>query len=97
MIKIEVWPGGDESRATEMHRGYIWNDGTGTTEHGNYCARFNRKGDKGKRIEAWRTAKIDHFARKKLLAWDLLAQCLVMAMGPERVRYWGKTRGAKDE
>lgn len=36
VVKIELWPRGLESRAKELVRVYIANDGTGTETHGNY-------------------------------------------------------------
>lgn len=40
IIKVEIWPFGDESAAREIARGKIINDGTGNKELGNYNAEF---------------------------------------------------------
>lgn len=36
VIKVEIWPLGDESRAEEIGRAHVVNTGTGTREVGNY-------------------------------------------------------------
>lgn len=72
--------------AREMHRGFIYNDGTGTETKGNYVAEFLKKGHKNRdQGSIWKMSKIYNFPRKRGLAWDLVAQGLILAMGPERM------------
>jgi hypothetical protein len=40
VIKVELWPLGDESAKREIASGKIWNDGTGDHSTGNYDAEF---------------------------------------------------------
>jgi hypothetical protein len=40
VIKVELWPYGDESRAEQIATGVIANDGTGTAEVGRYVSFF---------------------------------------------------------
>lgn len=44
VVKLEMWPLGDQSKAREIGRTYIANVG-GTAERGNYVAAVCRKGD----------------------------------------------------
>ena len=91
VIKIELWPGGDESSAREINRGYIWNDGTGTIDVGNYKAEFLKRNQKTKNKGVWKKSILKGFKRQELLAWDLLAQMLVLALGSERItKHWKK-------
>lgn len=46
VIKVELWPLGDESEARELQRVLVINDGTGTAEHGNYLVRALRRGSR---------------------------------------------------
>lgn len=92
VIKIELWPGGDEDLAQELHRGYIWNDATGTLDKGNYQAQFLEKGKKLKGKSIWKKGEIKNFPRKRLLAWDLLALTLIKALGEERLELYQKLK-----
>lgn len=44
VIKVELWPFGDESRKKEIATAEIWNTGTGTLERGNYDSSFFSEG-----------------------------------------------------
>ena len=66
VIKMELWPFGDESAAKEIARCTIGNDGTGDEDTGNYeVALFN-----GKR--KWKKGRVENFPRQLLEGWDLL-------------------------
>lgn len=47
VVKIELWPGGDEVQARELERVCIYNDGTGTLEFGNYVGFIPLQGEPG--------------------------------------------------
>lgn len=75
VIKVEVWPGGNEKRATEIARGTLANDLTGTEEKGNYVAEFISKegilrgrvtGLERKQNSIWRTIRhaLEHVLEK---------------------------------
>lgn len=87
VIKIFMWPGGDENREVEIGRGYLTNQVKTTNATagrlGDYDAQF-RSGVYGrpellKRI--WKTSTVSGFNRKTRSAWDLLYLALKDAIG----------------
>jgi len=76
VVTVELWPGGDKSRAQVLGRAAIINEGTGTLSRGTYAATFS---DKAGRL--WRAIEVRGFPRKRLLAWDLLYRALRDAVG----------------
>lgn len=91
VIRIEMWPHGDRSRARELGIGMIANVG-GTHEKGNYdCVLLkspeysegNANRPEAERItrprqeEIWRRSRVERFPRGKTHGpWDLLFQAL---------------------
>lgn len=74
VIRMELWPFGDEAKKVEIAKCNIGNDGTGDDEIGNYnFAIFN-----GKR--RWKRGRVDGFHRKRLEGWDLLYRVLHNAL-----------------
>lgn len=71
-ITVEIVPYGDESRAKVIGTARIWNTLEGTSARGTYKAEFRDKA--GRR---WKQSDVQGFPRKRLLAWDLLAQMLI--------------------
>jgi len=43
VVRIELWPFGDEKEKREIGRTYIYNDGKGSQHRGNYKVRVSRK------------------------------------------------------
>ena len=43
VIKIELWPFGNEAASRSLGEMRLWNDGTGTAESGNYVAQLDGK------------------------------------------------------
>ena len=76
VIRIELWPHGNETRRKTVATGFIANSGTGTPTQGNY--RVELSDALGRR---WRTGTIEGFPRKRLLAWDLLTRALYSVLG----------------
>lgn len=74
VIKIELWPYGDQSKSKILGTSLICNDGTGDKETGNYYAVF--KDDKEER-----KCEVKGFPRLKLNAFDLLYRCLRESFG----------------
>lgn len=70
VIKIELWPGGDQKRAKTIGIGKIGNDATGDCSTGNYNATLFSE-DK----TLWKKGRVEGFPRK-LTAWDLLYRVL---------------------
>lgn len=47
VVKIESWPHGDTGQAYEVGRAYIWSDGTGNLQQGNYTVAVMGRPDQG--------------------------------------------------
>lgn len=77
VVKIELWPFGDESRAKLLHVGHIWNTGQGDLVTGEYQASFH-----GKRGGGWRQGAVTGFKRQRRTAWELLYLALGNALEP---------------
>lgn len=71
VVRIEIWPHGDQSRRKTLATGKIANTGTGTLTRGNY--RVTLLDAAGR---PWRAGSVENFPRKRLLAWDLLYRAL---------------------
>lgn len=92
VIRIELWPKGDESRAREIGRGLIANVG-GTDQVGDYEVRLLKSAEYAKSYDprrpgVWRRGTVAGFPRLRLGPWDLLLRALVAACGarsPEAV------------
>ena len=77
MIKIELWPHGDETRAREIGRAEIANVG-GTVEYGNYDVRLFKSAEYAKSENVGKIYKRGHvgmFARRNS-PWRLLRLAL---------------------
>jgi hypothetical protein len=83
VIKIEMWPRGDASKARLLGEGRICNEG-GDMKTGNYSVNllkspeYAKDGNVGK---SWRKGTVSGFPRQKLGPWDLLLRGLVSAIG----------------
>ena len=75
IVKIELHPGGDHSKAREIGRLKIANIG-GTSARGNYAASLF---DAAKKL--YRLVEVTNFPRNRLLAFDLLYRVLLAAVG----------------
>jgi hypothetical protein len=73
VVKIEMWPGGDQSKAYPIAVGVIVNDGTGTKSKGNY--EFSL----GLKRPNWRVGKVFDYPRQRLNVWHLLHEVLDVA------------------
>lgn len=77
VIKIELWPRGDETKAKELGRAFIANDASGGHEVGNYNVRLRRAGD----ADDWRRGRVEGFPRLTLGSFDLLWRALGSCVG----------------
>jgi len=83
VVKIEMWPKGNESKAREIGRSYIYNNG-GSMTRGNYEARVCRKAKKFKHEprkvisgEGFaRTGSVSNYPRLSYNIWRLVLQAL---------------------
>lgn len=90
VIRIEMWPQGDESRKRTLGVGHITNTGaqtlfTGAT-HGDYDVTLFKSPEYAKSPGVWKKGTVKRFPRSRLGPWDLLLQALVSAIG-DRNRY----------
>lgn len=90
VVKVEMWPKGDERRMYELGRTYIYNAG-GTETRGDYEVRVCRKGSYApdpRKIASGegftRTARVDNWPRKSYNIWRLILRCLMGAFPEER-------------
>ena len=64
VVKIELWPGGDEKKAIPLGGLTICNDGTGTSKVGNYDVEASHAGKYfGKRREPYKRGHVSGFGR----------------------------------
>jgi len=78
VIKIEIWPHGDMTKARLLGVGTIANTGEGTPELGRYRAFFNSTGPSGPKH---REARIGRFKRQEKDSWELLYLALKKIFG----------------
>jgi hypothetical protein len=75
VVRLEMWPHGDESRKYNLASAQIVNVG-GTASSGDYLYYlFNKAG------KPWRMGTVKRFPRKRLMAFDLLFRVLNFEFG----------------
>jgi hypothetical protein len=84
-IRVEIWPGGDRSKAVVKGEAVIANDGTGTEVVGNYNAFFSKLSGFAnprypKAAEVWKKGRVVDFPRRTLGPFHLLAVALASAV-----------------
>ena len=72
VIRIELWPQGDENRKEIIGTTVIKNNGTGDRNHGSYDYVIRGK----KRILKSGCGSIDNFPRQRRSSWHLLYKIL---------------------
>lgn len=75
VCRIEMWPGGDRSKAYDMGSVLIARSG-GTDTQGEYSVQLTGKPEHFKRRGFWRQGVVKDFPRKRLGAYDLLLRAL---------------------
>lgn len=79
VVKIEIWPNGDESKAREHSRAYIANDEKTTNETkgelGSYDAKFMQSVQFNPK-KVWKTGRAEKIHRTKQGVWDIIYVCL---------------------
>jgi hypothetical protein len=78
VVRVELWPFGNQARAIPLGTATITNDGSGGLHVGNYNAEFSKRGAKA---STWKSSRVEGFPRKRLGAWDLLYRALRSAVG----------------
>ena len=79
VVKIELWPGGDESKCRTIGIAKIANDCTGDSERGNYRVELSHSGSYFGRPGVWRRGRVfDHLRR--LSPYHLVLDALKAAL-----------------
>jgi hypothetical protein len=76
VVRVELWPLGDESRKRSLGTAFIVNDGTGTAAHGNYKVALMKMKDA---TQPWRLGRVQRWNRRGS-PWDLLTRAIVSAV-----------------
>jgi hypothetical protein len=90
VIKIEIWPLGQESLKRELGTAYIANDISGDRTTGNYNYRLMKSPEYAKRPGVWKRGRVENFPRQRLGPWDLLFRAL-----RDSVEYRNKSGGTQ--
>lgn len=77
MVKLEMWPRGDASKAYSLGTIAIANAGTGSETQGDYSVQLSGRPEHFKRRGNWREGLVKAFPRKRLGAYDLLLRALI--------------------
>lgn len=87
VVRIELWPGGDESKARSLGTATITNNASGNDVNGNYDVALSHSGIYIDRPGVWRTGKVIGHCRD-LSPYHLVAKALANAagMGPKQQR-----------
>jgi hypothetical protein len=80
VVRIELWPQGDESQKRELGVAHVANVG-GSTESGNYKVTLFKSPEYAKRDGVWKRGVVMNFPRLRLGPWDLLLRALSSAVG----------------
>ena len=90
VVKIEMWPKGDESKKHELGRTYIYNAG-GSLTKGDYEVRVCRKGKYSFTLDDLhsgkgftRTARVEGYPRLAYNIWRLVLQALGASFPEEK-------------
>lgn len=74
VVKIELWPGGNEKRCREIGRMHVTNRGTSNTPtRGNYVIHLMRKGSK---TFVQRIGDVQDYPRLAYPVWKLIRRAL---------------------
>jgi hypothetical protein len=90
VVRIELWPKGDATKAEHLGTARIVNDGTGTPDLGHYAVELSKwRSDK-----PWKSGRLENFPRKQFGPWDLLGMAILSVLSRERLERLGKVSEA---
>jgi hypothetical protein len=78
VLRLELWPHGDPTKAQTLGILHVINDGTGDVKKGNYNIRAWGKRLNGK---PWKTGHINNWPRLRYHGWHLIKECLNSILG----------------
>lgn len=94
VIRIELWPKGDEARKREIGVAHIANTGASPDPNiGHYTVKLFKSLEYAKREGIWKRGRVMNFPRLKYGTWDLLLLALLASLGRERVTKLLKVTG----
>lgn len=79
VVKIQLWPMGDESKSKTIGVCKIANDGTGTKDHGNYNVALSHSGKFFGRPGVWKSGRLLNHKRT-LSPFHLVLKALAVAL-----------------
>lgn len=80
VVKVELWPGGDESQARMIGVAKIVNDNTGDDRTGNYNVELSHSGKYFGRPGVWKRGRVTDYPRM-LSPYNLVFAALKSALG----------------
>lgn len=83
IIKVELWPHGDEERKEEIASAKLWNDGSGDNEIGNY--EYTLYGKKKTEIQG---GFLKGFKRLDGHVWDLICGMMLDSRFKRVAKLW---------
>jgi hypothetical protein len=86
VVKVELWPQGDASKAEKLGEVRIANDGTGTPARGNYNVELAHSGRYAGKPGVWRKGRVEGYDRVGLSPYHLVVAALESALGAWRGR-----------
>lgn len=96
VVRIEMWPHGDERLKREIGAAMITNQGTGTRDAGNYTVRLMKSAEYARSPGVWKRGEVEGFPRLRLGPWDLLYRALHATVA-SRNRVAGRRPALTDE
>jgi len=75
VVKVEIWPNGDESRAREHTRAFIANNEEETRQTGGEFGTYNAKFMQNEHFDpkkVWKYGKAERIHRVKRGVWDII-------------------------
>lgn len=79
VIKLELWPQGDQAKARPMGEIRIANDGSGTPEKGNYRVELSHSGMYVGKRGVYRRGRVEGFPRRASV-YEILRRALESAL-----------------
>lgn len=80
VVRVELWPKGDQQRARLLGLMRIANDGSGSEALGNYHVTIDKSPEYAKRPGIYRRGRVQGF-RRRLGPWPLLQAALTACLG----------------
>lgn len=97
VVKLELWPEGDATKAQPFGEVRIANDGTGTSARGNYNVELAHSGRYAAKPGVWRKGRVEGYDRVGLSPYHLVLAAIESALGRSRATARAAGARASDE